>query len=204
MRLSIVLQCKECGKDFSPFKKKGQYCSYSCSGKVNARKGAKRPALERFWEKVDKSGECWEWTSYIDATGYGRFGVKNGQIVMAHRFAYESTYGPIPDGMLACHKCDNRKCVRPDHLFIGTYKDNSQDAVKKGRMASGDRSAFRRFPHLVRKGTQNHMAKLNEEIVRQIISSKEPTSVIANRFGICKESVCNIRAGRSWRHIPRN
>lgn len=96
-----------------------------------------RPAVERFWEKVDRSGgpeACWPWTGATQK-GYGAFGLEDGKIVRAHRFMWEITYGPIPDGLNVLHHCDNRPCCNPHptHLFLGTFQDNTLDMVIKGR-----------------------------------------------------------------------
>lgn len=101
------------------------------------RRGPKpKAAEERFWSHVDKSGECWEWIAYRNNSrgGYGRFQPAVGIRKEAHRYAWEITHGPIPDGLYVCHDCDNPSCVRPDHLFLGTQKDNIRDASRKGRM----------------------------------------------------------------------
>jgi hypothetical protein len=91
---------------------------------------------ERFWSKVRKGDGCWEWVGSQDRQGYGEFVVSMGPRVRsrAHRVAWELTNGPIPDGLNACHRCDNPVCVRPDHIFIGTQRDNVRDAMAKGRL----------------------------------------------------------------------
>lgn len=91
----------------------------------------------RFWSKVDKSGECWEWISTINQdSGYGMFWL-NGKYELAHRVSYTWSHGQIPRGLYILHRCDNRRCVRPDHLFAGTQADNGADMVAKGRSARG-------------------------------------------------------------------
>lgn len=89
---------------------------------------------ELFWPRVLKTDKCWEWTGGLDRQGYGKFYNQRGA-PRAHRFSYELAFGPIPQGKLVCHHCDNPKCIRPDHLFIGTHKDNTQDAVRKNRLS---------------------------------------------------------------------
>lgn len=97
---------------------------------------------ERFWEKVDKSGgedSCWIWTGAIDTPRYGAFRY-NGKKVNSHRMAWRLVNGEIPDGLLVCHKCDNRLCCNPSHMFLGTHLDNNRDMIAKGTFATGKRS----------------------------------------------------------------
>jgi hypothetical protein len=94
------------------------------------------PAEERFWRNVDKTGECWTWTGGRAIDGYGSF-YADGAGIAAHRFSYQLHNGPIPAGLVICHRCDNPPCVRPDHLFLGTQLDNVRDMFSKDRNVSG-------------------------------------------------------------------
>lgn len=90
--------------------------------------------LSLFWERVDTSGDCWIWTASKHPDGYGQVTWRwNGRNIVqtTHRFSYEINVGPIPPGMLVCHRCDNPPCVRPDHLFVGTHADNMRDKQQK-------------------------------------------------------------------------
>ena len=93
--------------------------------------------IERFWSKVDKTEVCWNWTELLTNNGYGQFSIK-GKAVRAHRWIFQRVFGELPKDILVCHKCDNPKCVRPDHLFAGTSQDNNIDTVKKQRYVSAN------------------------------------------------------------------
>tara|TARA_R110000868_G_scaffold409743_1_gene695844 strand:+ start:103 stop:513 length:411 start_codon:yes stop_codon:yes gene_type:complete len=90
--------------------------------------------MDRFFNKIEKTETCWLWTASLRGkTGYGAFKI-NGKVIDAHRVSYEIHNEEIPKGMYVCHTCDNRKCVNPEHLFLGTAKDNWQDGFNKKRI----------------------------------------------------------------------
>lgn len=88
----------------------------------------------RFWSKVSIGApdDCWEWQAYATKQGYGKFSIGK-KLYMAHRVSYKLTYGDFDQSLDCCHKCDNPRCVNPNHLFLGTTKDNMQDMLSKGR-----------------------------------------------------------------------
>lgn len=147
---------------------------------------------KKFWARVDRSGECWIWKKG-KRTGYGILRVNGGRME-AHRLAFELTFGPIPNRRIVCHKCDNPPCVRPDHLFLGTHKDNSEDMYRKGRNAGVVQS----------KGTQNINAKLNEEAIRAIrwlCANGKSVPRVARAYSIHPSTIYDILKGTTWGHV---
>lgn len=99
----------------------------------------KAPLGVRLWEKVSIGEACWEWQGAADPLGYGRIGIGDGRIALAHRVSFEFANGYLAPELCVLHKCDNPRCVRPSHLFTGSRADNNADKAAKGRCASGAR-----------------------------------------------------------------
>lgn len=154
-----------------------------------------RPLADRFWEKVDRRGEddCWPWGGKTTTAGYGQIsrGRNADGLVYAHRLSYEMAKGPIPDGLVIRHRCDNRVCVNPRHLDVGTYADNSRDCVERGRTAK-------------HQGEAHPQAKVTEADVleiRRLVSSGVSQGAVAARFGMSQQGVSNIVTRRNWSHL---
>lgn len=150
----------------------------------------------KFHASYDKpESGCWLWNAGLFSGGYGQFRVGR-QKVRAHRAIWQQIRGPIPDGMIVCHTCDNRRCVRPSHLFLGTHADNAQDRDRKGRGTRG-----RKRPEAASPGESNPSAKLSEAAVisiRRLRQQGHTYRSIAERHGISVSSVRNIATGRTW------
>ncbi len=159
--------------------------------------------LRRFWRAVAVAGGCWEWHGHRNRQGYGRM-KRDGRRVAAHRVSWEVHFGPIPDGMLVCHRCDNPPCVRPDHLFLGTVSDNNHDMIAKGRDARGDRSGSRLHPERLARGETHPRAKLSSEAVRVIRAAAAAgahKTTLARRFGVSDTSIGRVLTRASWAHV---
>lgn len=132
---AVTRTCRQCRDTFTVRYSEitrggGTHCSMKCYKKTM--QANIQPLRVRFWSKVKKSDQCWEWQGANVPKGYGIIG-KNGRNQYAHRVSWELHKGIIPKGLLVCHHCDNPKCVRPDHLFVGTHQDNLRDMSRKGR-----------------------------------------------------------------------
>lgn len=130
-----------------------------------------RPIEERFWGKVDKRGpdECWEWAGAINRAGYGKLLVDR-RIIGAHIASYEIHNGPIPDGLWVLHRCDNRRCINPAHLFLGTAKDNTADMMAKGRQGDtalpGERNGNAHLTNEQAREFREQFSKTNMSIIK--------------------------------------
>lgn len=139
--------------------------------------------LARLSRRDEKTG-CLVWTGATSRWGYGRYGKKR---LPAHRLSYEQAIGPIPQGMIVCHRCDNPPCIEPTHLFLGTHKTNAEDKVAKGRHLFGERAPSN---------------KLTEGDVRAIRQDARSYAEIAEAYGMSDWTIKDIQNRRIWRHIP--
>jgi HNH endonuclease len=148
------------------------------------------PSFEtRFWKKVKKVSpeECWIWTASFAHCGYGQIIKTHGFPIRAHRASWILHRGPIPKGLYVCHKCDNPPCVNPEHLFLGTQKDNSDDKIRKGRFYVGE----------PRKGELNPLSKLH---ATGNVTCRE----IAKMFNMYDGNIRKIVRRELWDHVHFN
>ena len=152
---------------------------------------ARKPREDRFWSFSipEPNSGCWLWTGGVCGNGYGGFNlVRPRKSISASRFAFELTHGSIPDGLHVLHRCDNKLCVNPEHLYAGTRSQNMQDAYDRGRQP-------------FRSGVLRHNAKLTDEIVREIRRSDKMGAEWARELGVSSVVIYNIRNGKTWRHV---
>lgn len=151
-----------------------------------------------FTKKLTPLKNCLIWTGALSNKGYGqiRVGGRKGRLLLAHRMAYELTYGPIPKGLCCLHRCDNPRCCEPTHLWLGTKRDNTHDMMAKGR-------AKLTMPHHILRG-EERSKKLTEAKVRKILASKGLLQrKIAERYGISTATVSDIQCRRTWAHVTQ-
>lgn len=150
-----------------------------------------RPGLDltpaaRLARKTTKTAGCW---LFETESRYGKVSVGEGRTESAHRLAWELANGPIPEGLVVRHKCDVPRCVRPDHLELGTYAENSRDMTDRVRQARGERQGS---------------SKITADDVRAMRAAAgggTPYRVLAARYGVCKSEVSAVVIGRKWQHI---
>lgn len=151
--------------------------------------------FESYVVRADDPDACWSWTGSRHRHGYGTIGEggRNGRDFLAHRLSYEIHVGPIPPGMVICHRCDNPICTNPAHLFVGTQADNVRDMDAKGRRVAAGQI-----------GTAHHQAKLSDAQVIEIrrrADAGECKAHLAVEFGVTKTTTTRIANRRTWKHL---
>ena len=149
---------------------------------------ARLPA--RVVDRIDRSGDCWEWTGYRDRGGYGKVMVDRRKS-LAHRVVYAAVHGEIPSEMCVCHRCDNPACCNPAHLFLGSHTDNMRDMGRKGRNAQprGERSAHAK------------LTAADVLAIREMHASGSAMRALARTFGVSYPSIAAVVKRKTWRHV---
>jgi len=155
----------------------------------------RRALEERFWEKVDKSGNCWVWMAGKNKAGYGVI-YKDGQMRLAHRISWMFENGEIPKGFLIRHKCDNPSCIRPTHLVIGTHSDNMRDmairnrASRNGKYLIGEKNGFTDL-------IASDVLEIRTKYANENCTQRE----LAKQFSVSQSTIGNIVHRRTWKHV---
>ena len=145
--------------------------------------------IVRFWNKVDRRGgpeACWPWLAGCVRDGRGVFYPRRNRQIVAARIMWALTYGPVPDGMVVCHHCDNPSCVNPVHLFIGTQADNLADMRSKERGARGERHGI------------SVLTEANIHEIRRMLAAGIRITAVARHFGVSRRNIGMIKSGHRW------
>jgi hypothetical protein len=198
--------CQKCGKFFkrtiANYQNKPKFCSMVCRGHTGFKPGGSfritecseherhQRLLNNFEKLVIKKNGCWDWSGKIEKNGYAKLSCR---ALLGARHAHRASYllykGSIPQGLQINHLCGNRKCSNPDHLYLGTQKQNMNDAVMADHQA---------------KGSKNGNSKLQEDDIKKIkihLSKGEDISYIASLFGVTKTQIYNIKKNKQWKHV---
>lgn len=147
-------------------------------------------AEERFWGNIHKTKKCWIWGSkpVTDDPYQKRGSIRvKGRRILASRYSWELHFGDIPTGLFVCHRCDNPRCVRPDHLFLGTHTDNMRDSWNKGRRS-----------HAGQDHPQTDLTDVDVGYIRSMYRTVGPSN-LANQFKLSRQQIWRIYSGKCWR-----
>jgi hypothetical protein len=151
--------------------------------------------------RVNHETGCWEWMPPLSSQCRGYCYV--GKVwTFSHRRSYSELVGPIPDGLFVCHHCDVPNCINPEHLFVGSQKDNMADAARKGRIASGENHGLVKHPEVIVRGEQHHAVRHSDAVVFsavQMYAELGSCTLVARRMGVSANSVRSWVTGRSRR-----
>lgn len=189
-----TFSCVVCGKQDHPYygrEARSFVCSLQCNGVYQRSKPVDVTAEFMSRVRPNHLSGCWEWTGAKNGLGYGLFRL-NGKAQRAHRVSILLHKKKDPTNMVVCHACDNPSCVNPDHLWLGTQKDNMRDMRQKGRSAKA--------PSLL-KGEKHPRSKLTSEQVLAILGDDRTHVAIAAQYGVSKSLIRSIKSGKTWRHV---
>jgi hypothetical protein len=198
-KITMVRACASCQRDLGHRGKRARFCSMRCARNSGAWRNVSIPLTDRFWSKVNKwgptpshapgLGACWVWTAGAHEFGYGKIGRPGGGSEYAHRLSWVMHNGEIRGGLEVLHQCDNPRCVRPAHLFLGTKQDNLRDMRSKGRGGSGE--------------SHGHTRLTLEQVrdLRSLYDSGVGPSELGRKFGCTAGTACNIGKRKSWKYV---
>ena len=186
-----VFNCEEpvyakglCNKHYGTLKRTGDVIT---TGSLVRKMSVRDRML--LYANINEKTKCWEWTKNMNKRGYGVISIDDYP-ELAHRIAYQEFIGPIPENMCVCHKCDNRKCINPAHLFLGTTQDNTQDKMNKGRHVKGEDQHKSIL-------TESDVVRIKKLLKKGVLTNTE----IGEKFGVSSWAISRIKCGKNWKHV---
>lgn len=178
-----ILALKLCNKHYLRFKR---------GSDINKKSSYEMSLKERLLSfcVIDEKTKCWNWSGSKNRKGYGALSIKNKHSI-AHRESYKVFKGKIPNGMHVCHSCDNPSCINPDHLWLGTNKDNNNDKMEKGRFK----------PNYGNNNGNSKLTKNDVIEIKQKINQGYDLVEISKQYNVTPENIYSIKNNKTWRHV---